>query len=41
MSAFFTDFFFQESSTIMWRANFMCAQSQTLHVLLFTIMLVV
>jgi len=41
MSAFFTDIFFQKSCTIMWRANFMCAQSQMLRVLLFTIMLVV
>jgi len=41
MSAFFSDFFFQKSSTIMWRANFMCARSQMLCVLLFTIMLVV
>jgi len=41
MSAFFTHFLFQKSSTKMWRANFMCARSQMLHVLLFIIMLVV
>jgi hypothetical protein len=41
VSAFFTDLSFQRSSTIMWRANFMCGQSQMPCVLLFTIMLVV
>lgn len=41
VSAFFTVSVFQKSSTIMWRANFMCAQSQMLCVLLFIITLVV